>query len=67
MEKSKKVKAMNDVFDKSILVKAFREVVNKASKEILKEYYKRFPERQRRIWQNPFYCPHLKELLRKNG
>ena len=50
----------------SVLMKAFREVVNKASKEILRDYYKRFPKRQRRIWQNPFYCPYLKELLRKN-
>ena len=55
---------MKQKLDVVRLVKAFRKVVDKGFKEIMKEYYKRFPKRQRRIWQNPFYCPYLKELLK---
>jgi len=55
---------MKQKLDVVRLVKAFRKVVDKGFKEIMKEYYKRFPKKQRRIWQNPFYCPYLKELLK---
>jgi len=38
-----------------------------AINQFSRELEKRFPERIGRKWQNPFYCPYLKNLLNGDG
>jgi len=49
------------------IIKAFHEACDVWEKRANKEYEKRFPLRQLRKWQNPFYCPFLKNLFIEVG
>ena len=50
---------------RAVLIQLFRDAVEEIAKKAQKEYAKRFPKRQRRIWQNAFYCFHLRYVFEK--